>query len=242
LGGVEFEAGPHVDVWRAPTDNDEPAFGAVWRAHGLDRLTHRTTSVRQDMRGLVVRTRIAAATTDEALHATYTWTAEGDGLLLTVELAPDKRWQFPLPRAGVRFVLPALSDHVEWFGRGPGEAYPDSRLAARVGHFTASVAELQTPYVRPQENGNRYETRWASIAGLRLEGRPHFDFTVRPWSPEALTVATHTHDLVPDPTRLWVNADLIHLGLGTASCGPGVLAAYRLEPDPLTFTLSFRPG
>ena len=93
--------------------------------------------------------------------------------------------------------MPVASDRVEWFGRGPGEAYPDSRMAARVGRFSRTVAELQTPYVRPQENGNRTETRWAEVAGLRLEGRPHFEFTVRPWSPETLTAARHVTDLVP---------------------------------------------
>ena len=241
LGGVVFDEPPRVDLWRAPTDNDEPEFAATWRAHGLDRLTQRTLSVREDATGLVVRTRLAAATTDEALLATYRWTAVGYGLELTVEFAPDRHWDFPLPRLGLRFAVPLASDRVEWFGRGPGEAYPDSRLAARVGRFSRTVAELQTPYVRPQENGNRTETRWAEVAGLRLEGRPHFEFTVRPWSPEALTAARHVTDLVPS-NRLWVNADLALNGLGTASCGPGVLPAYRLLAVPATFTLGFFPA
>jgi len=241
LGGVAFDESPRVDLWRAPTDNDEPEFGALWRAHGLDRLTQRTLSVRGDAGGLTVRTRVAAATTDEALLATYHWSPAGYGIELTIELVPDRRWDFPLPRLGLRFAVPVASDRVEWFGRGPGEAYPDSRMAARVGRFSHTVAELQTPYVRPQENGNRTETRWAEVAGLRLEGRPHFEFTVRPWSPETLTAARHVTDLVPS-NRLWINADLALNGLGTASCGPGVLPAYRLMPAAATFTLAFFPA
>ena len=185
LGGVVFDESPRVDLWRAPTDNDEPEFGGVWRAHGLDRLTQRTLSVRGHEHGLTVRTRVAAASTDEALLATYRWSPAGYGLELSVELVPDSHWDFPLPRVGLRFALPHSSDRVEWFGRGPGEAYPDSRMAARVGRFSRTVAEMQTPYVRPQENGNRTQTRWAEVGGLRLEGRPHFEFAVRPWSPEA---------------------------------------------------------
>ena len=43
--------GPRLDVWRAPTDNDEGYHGpeqlaALWRAHGLDRMRHRTVSVK----------------------------------------------------------------------------------------------------------------------------------------------------------------------------------------------------
>jgi beta-galactosidase len=240
LGDLELD-GPRADLWRAPTDNDVPSLADVWRAHGLDRLTHRTLSVRHDVRGIVVRTRVAAAATDEALLATYTWRLAGTGLELTVEFTPDRRWDFPLPRIGVRLSVPRSRDDVQWFGRGPGEAYPDSRLAARVGRFAMTVGELQTPYVRPQENGNRTETRWASIAGMTIEGRPHFDFTVRPWSPEALTAARHTGDLVASD-RLWINLDAAHNGLGTASCGPGVLPAYALESRPTALTVVLFPG
>jgi beta-galactosidase len=37
-----------------------------------------------------------------------------------------------------------------------------------------------------------------------------------------------------------VNADAAQQGIGTASCGPGVLPQYRLDPRPVTFALRFR--
>ena len=161
-------------------------------------------------------------------------------MALALEVVPDRRVDLPAPaRSGVRFAVPRELDRVEWFGRGPGEAYPDSRLAARVGRFRASVAELQTPYLMPQENGSRTEVRWAVLGDrLRLEGRPHFDLTVRPWTSEALAAARHPTDLVADDDWLFVNADLAQHGLGSASCGPGVLPQYRLEPAPFTFALA----
>ena len=228
---------PRLDLWRAPTDNDEAEFADVWRAHGLDRLQHRTLSVKEDGPRVVVQTRVAAAGSDEAVLATYLWSAVDGGLALTLDVVPDRRWDFPLPRLGVRFAVP-VTDRVTWFGRGPGEAYPDSRLAARVGRFDLTVDEMQTPYVRPQENGNRTEVRWAEIGDLRIEGRPLFELTVRPWTSEALTTARHQSDLVPSG-RLWINADLAHNGLGSASCGPGVLPQYRLEAKPTRFELAF---
>ena len=133
--------GPRLDVWRAPTDNDEgyhgpEQLGPLWRAHGLDRMRHRTISVERDGDALVVRTRVAPAASDLGLLATYTWTAEDGALALALEVVPDGEWSFPLPRLGVRFAVPASLDGVEWFGRGPGEAYPDTHLAARVGRFS----------------------------------------------------------------------------------------------------------
>jgi beta-galactosidase len=243
LGDLALQ-GPRLDVWRAPTDNDEGYHGPeqladLWRAHGLDRMRHRTLSVKVDGDRLVVRTRVAPAASDLWLLATYTWTAAEDGALtLELEVVPAREFSIPLPRIGVRFAVPASLDGLEWFGRGPGEAYPDSDLAARVGRFSSSVADLQTPYLMPQENGSRTQVRWASLGGrLRLEGRPHFELTVRPWTSEALAAARHPIDLVADPDWLYVNADLAHQGLGSASCGPGVLPPYRLTPTPSTLTL-----
>ena len=71
-----------------------------------------------------------------------------------------------MPAAALRAAagLPRDFDQVTWFGRGPGEAYADTGYGTWVGRFTASVDELQTPYVFPQENGNRSEVRWATLS------------------------------------------------------------------------------
>ncbi len=248
LGDLELD-GPRLDVWRAPTDNDGGMHGDVqlepaWRSLGLHRVSHRVIAIERGA-GLVVRTRVGMAATDGGLLATYAWTREGDGVLLSVDVVPEGEWTVPLPRLGLRLSLPAGLDRVEWFGRGPGEAYRDTRRAARVGRFAASVDELQTPYVRPQEDGNRTEVRWATLtdgtgAGLRVEGRPHFDLTARRWTSEDLDAASHTPDLVPRD-RIWVNLDHAHHGIGTASCGPGVLPQHRLEAVPASFAVRLSP-
>jgi beta-galactosidase len=36
---------------------------------------------------------------------------------------------------------------------------------------------------------------------------------------------------------VWINIDKAQQGLGTASCGPGVLPQYRLLAEPSTFAL-----
>ena len=218
---------------------------AAWRARGLHRARHRVIAVEPGPGGLVVRTRVGMAASDAGLLATYTWAADGDGLLLTVDVTPEGEWTFPLPRLGLRLALPAGLDRLEWFGRGPGEAYRDTRRAARVGRFAASVDELQTPYVRPQENGSRTEVRWATLtdgdgAGLRVEGRPHLEVTARRWTSEDLDAATHTPELVARD-RIWVNLDHAQQGIGTASCGPGVLPQHDLEAVPTTFSLRLSP-
>ena len=248
LGGIDV-AGPRLDVWRAPIDNDR-AFSRdpnelAWRRLGLHRMQHRIDEVTAGPDELVVRTRVAPAATQLGLYAAYRWTACGGTLRLTVEVTPDGEWKLPLPRLGLRMSLPGAFRHVDWFGLGPGEAYRDSRRAARVGRFRATVDELQTPYVFPQENGNRADVRWLTLrddtgAGLAVAGEPVIDVTARRWTSEALDAARHPADLQAGE-RIWLNLDYAQNGLGSASCGPGVLPAYRLSAVPATFTVVFRP-
>jgi beta-galactosidase len=248
LGDLPVD-GPRLDLWRAPTDNDRGRHGdpvePLWRQVGLDRVQHRIDGVAVDGDELVVRTRVAPAATDLGLATTYRWSSDGDGLRLTVRVDPEGDWPCPLPRLGLRMAVPAALRRVEWFGRGPGEAYADTGRAARVGRYAATVEALQTPYVYPQENGNRRDVRWATLTGddgdgIRLEGEPTFDLTARPWTSEQLDRARHPTDLVPGE-RVWVNLDHAQQGIGSASCGPGVLPAYRLDPVPAAFTVRLGP-
>ncbi|MFE9425605.1 glycoside hydrolase family 2 TIM barrel-domain containing protein [Kitasatospora sp. NPDC006697] len=253
LGGLELD-GPQLDVWRAPTDNDngpswEPyaPVAAGWRRIGLDRMRHRIDEVATDGSSLTVRTRLTAAAIGLGLAVTYRWTADGapgGGLRLTVAVRPEGEWPGPLPRLGLRLGLPARLDRVTWFGGGPGEAYPDTREAARIGRYSRSVDAMQTPYVLPQENGSRIDVRWAEFAAasgetLRVEGAPLFALTARRWTTEQLDAARHTTDLVPGE-RVWVNLDLAQHGIGSASCGPDVLPQHRLAVAPAEFGVTLR--
>ncbi len=247
LGGLEVD-GPRLDLWRAPTDNDLGMHGTPvaprWRELGLDRLLHRVVERRWDADGFTLRTRVAPAATDLGMLATYHWAADGDALVLTVDVVPEGPWTDPIPRLGLRMALPAGIEDVEWFGGGPGEAYADSSRSAVVGRYRSSVDDLQTPYLRPQENGNRTGVRWAELrgadGGVRIEGKPSVELTVRRWTSEDLDAANHTTDLVPRD-RVYVNLDLAQTGLGSASCGPGVLPAYELYATPATWTVRLVP-
>ncbi|WP_165984475.1 glycoside hydrolase family 2 TIM barrel-domain containing protein [Streptomyces sp. YIM 98790] len=250
LGPLDLAAPPRLDVWRAPTDNDlgaswqpDSRWGLVWRELGLHRMRHRTDAVEEQDGALLVRTRVAPAATDLGLRADYRWTADGGRLGLTVTVTPEGDWPCPLPRLGLRFGLPAQYGEVCWFGGGPGEGYPDTATAARLGRWRATVDDLQTPYVRPQENGARPHVRWAELGGgpavLRLEAvAAPFYLTARRWTGEQLDAARHTTDLRAGDT-VWVNADHALHGIGSQSCGPGVLPAHRLDAAPAAFALTF---
>jgi len=275
LGGAIFDAatgallhlgslpvhGLRLDLWRAPTDNDEGENGHLadlWRAAGLHHLQHQVRSVEVDDDALVVTARVAPPVHSHGVLVTYRWSAApaagpGDrvagpaaGVRLDVDVQPQGEWTVPWPRVGVRLHLPRAVERATWFGRGPGEAYPDTGLATQVSLFTASIEGLQTPYVMPQENGHRAGVRWLELtgapgrtAGLRVEGAPTTGFTARRWTTEQLAAARHDAELVAGPDVV-VTLDAALHGTGTASCGPGVLPAYELTAEPRSFAVVLR--
>jgi len=245
-----------------------------WQARGLHRLRHRTVSLDVGRDTLTAVVRSAAAAGRSGYLTSYRWTADSDALRLHVATEPVGCWpergdvfgepmvdpDLPaeereelarrdkapsLARIGLRWLLPESWDEVAWFGAGPGESYPDSRNAARIGRFRATVEQLQTPYVRPQENGNRAEVRWAEFAGadgagLRLEADPVVNLAARRYDDRQLAAARHQHDLVPEPV-IHLHTDHAVQGLGTAAVGPGVLPQHRLTVRAAEFTLTLAP-
>ena len=233
-----------LDFWRAPTDNDALTIAGEWRRAGLTRLQQRVIDVQTGPRLVRTRLRIAPAGTDAGFLATLTWTQPETGVTrLGIDVAPEGSWPGPLPKIGLRLVLDAEVGEVTWFGRGPGEAYRDTWHATRVGRFTMAARDLATPYVRPQENGHRMDVRRLTLASrpgqvVTVTGDPVFGFAVRPWSPEALTAARHTPDLVPDG-RSYIHLDAVQHGIGSGSCGPAVQPQHTLTAYPVSLALTF---
>jgi beta-galactosidase len=244
FGGLAVGA-PHLALWRAPTDNDRGEnahLDQTWHAIGLHRLTHRFDGVSAD-ETLVVRERTAPAALARGAHVTYEWASAGDGLALTVSVEPDGEWPEPIGKLAITMPLPASIERVTWFGRGPGEAYPDTGHATRTGRWESTVDDLQTPYIRPQENGRRADVRWAELRdavgrGLRIDG--DFAFTARRWTDADLAAARHRNELTASDA-VWLTIDVGQQGIGTASCGPGALPEYVLTLRKTVFTVVCTP-
>ncbi len=85
---------------------------------------------------------------------------DGSDVRLDVDLTPSDNWDCTWPRVGIRLDLPRDVAHVRWFGTGPAESYPDSRQAARVGRFSASIDDLNVRLLaarRKPDTERRYE-------------------------------------------------------------------------------------
>ncbi|MBM7798394.1 beta-galactosidase [Microlunatus panaciterrae] len=238
-------AGPRLELWRGPTDNDRGGSGGSyelgdpdltdgqgmpgptseqrWRQRGLDRLVHRTKEVLVGDQALVVHTRVSAANSGRHVETSYRWFVHDGRLALRVDVAPSPGWDCTWPRVGVRFDLPTEVSQATWFGSGPNEAYADSRAAARVGRFQAGIDELSVRYSRPQETGHRPELRWLELgdgnkAVLRLSTTAD-----RTGHRPGFTLSRHTPqqlDRAPHPHELPRNEN-VYLFIDDAQHGLG---------------------
>ena len=100
-------------------------------------------------------------------------------------------------------------------------------------------------YIRPQENGNKSEVRWAAVTdtrglGLLATAQPTLNVSVHHYTPEDLTQARHTFDLAPRAETIW-HLDYAQSGLGSQSCGPGPLPEYLLQPAETRFSVRLTP-
>lgn len=257
-------AGPRLELFRAPTDNDEGTSGeveesdasiagvsnaALWRRDGLDRLTTRRLSVERTADALRTVDKVSAADSARWVTVESVWSLEGDELELRVEAAPSSGWPTVWPRIGIRFDLPdgtAAVDGADWFGLGPLESYPDSLRAARTGRFSSTVGDLGVAYARPQETGHRSQLRQLTLTSagsvvLRVVALPDTrgrrpGFTLSRHTPQQIARAGHPFEL-PESTTSHLFVDAAQHGLGSRACGPDVWPEFALRPEARTIRL-----
>ena len=260
--GVELiKAGPRLDFWRAPTDKDIQAKKS-WLQQHLNRLQHRAERVRvsagNGSRSVTIEAdvRIAPPSFRHAFLCRYTYKLFGSGdLVLSVSGTPfvnpldnrgtPQQWPEKLPRIGLSLELQPGFERVAWYGRGPGESYSDSQEAALFGVWRASVDELMTSYMKPQENGNRKDTYWVALTdarglGLLAMGRPLINFSAHHYTADDLFLAKRALDLVRRD-EIILHLDMRQRGLGSASCGPEPLPEHEIKPDAFSFSIRLRP-
>ena len=174
-----------------------------------------------------------------------TYTIHGDDAIhLAAHVAPNGALP-PLPRIGLMLEVPQAFQSFTWYGRGPGESYPDRKQGMPMGIYRGMVDDQFVAYGRPQENGNKSDVRWATLTddrgnGLRIAGVTPLNVSAHRFTAADLSKARHPHEVVRRE-RIYCTVDFAHAGLGNASCGPGVLPQYQIQPETASFDLWIHP-
>ena len=268
-----FEKIPRPCFWRAPTSNDTgnhmAARYGVWKLAEEYQIPRPETlrifaqedsvllQIRHDLPvsgmnspdtlpGVMVGYRFYA---DGRLTLSMDWEP-----LLTGSGADASPVLPPMPLFGFSFRLNADLDRFTFYGKGPAENYIDRCRGARLGIFRSTAEENLSPYLVPQECGNRTGVRWASVTdrrgrGLRFmaggdqmnpemenrssicSGHPAMEVCVLPYTAQELEAASHAYEL-PPVNYTNVRCALMQMGVGgDDSWGAKTLPQYCLPAD-----------
>ena len=237
------------NIWRAPTDNDRN-IRAQWQAAGYDRAISRCYCAKVEMDGgkVVLKTTcsLSAIYLQKLVEMEAVWTICPCG-----GLKADVQGKFGfgglphLPRFGLRLFLNEGMEQVEYFGYGPYESYQDKHRASRLGRFAASVDALHEDYLKPQENGSRWDCSDVTVTNgdlaLTVRGES-FSFNASHYTQEELTAKKHNFELAKSGYTV-LCLDGAMGGVGSNSCGPELLEQYRIDKDEqLQIHLAIRPS
>ncbi|GKQ35916.1 beta-galactosidase [Streptomyces sp. A012304] len=252
-GGVQLiSSGPAPNFWRAPTDNDRGnghhTRNQTWRDAGA----HRTVTgvgVRA-LRDRAVEIKVTG-TLPTTARSTYTttYTVFGNAeIKVDHTLHPGSASLPYIPEVGSILFLPARLEHIHYYGRGPEENHWDRNNATDVGLYSGTVTGQWTPYLRPQENGNKTDVRWVALTdrdgvGLLATGEPLLEVNASHFTPEDLSAGVrHDYQLTP---RKEVVLRLNHRQMGVGgdnSWGAHTHDEYKLFADrDYAYTYRLRP-
>ncbi len=253
LGEELLLEGPRFNVWRAPLVNEVDPWGAQiskqWYDAGLDHLRPQVESVtvgKKDSREIQIRVRTLAAASESSaeFHCESLYQIQGNGEL-TISLSIQPRGKMPewLPKMGLQFVMPESFNRFSWYGRGPMETYPDRKTCGKLGLYSGTVKEQYSPYLVPQDYGNKTDVRWAALLnekGIGLLAVPSVPLNVsaQNYRTDNLTRARYRFQLIPGQ-GITLNLDPRVTGVGETPIP--TRPRYRTMPEPLSFTVRFVP-
>ncbi len=245
--------------WRAPTDND---YGAklqeklvAWK-QATEKLTATSFTTAYGKGKTILTATYTLASVSATLSIQYEVNADGT-LTIIEKLTTDKTKkaeEMPmLFRFGMEMTLPGEFKQLNYYGRGPWENYSDRKASAFMGIYNQTVAEQYHPYLRPQENGNKTDIRWAKLTntkgiGLEITAEAPYEMAALPYTMNDMDGGKdkdesrmHAYQIAPkDLTVLTI--DKAQTGMGCInSWGALPMEQYRLGYRDYSFTFRLTP-
>ncbi|MET9158207.1 glycoside hydrolase family 2 TIM barrel-domain containing protein [Streptomyces parvulus] len=245
-------SGPAPNFWRAPTDNDkgngQHTRNQTWRDAGARRAVTGVAVRALGDRAVEIKVSGTLPTTVESAYTT-TYTVFGNGEIKVDNTLHPGAASLPyIPEIGTLLFLPGRLDRLHYYGRGPEENHWDRNTGTDVGLYSGTVAEQWTPYIRPQENGNKTDVRWIALTGpdgkgLLASGEPLLEANASHFTPEDLSTGVrHDYQLTPrDEVVLRLNHRQMGVG-GDNSWGAHTHDEFKLFADrDYAYTYRLRP-
>ena len=223
--GIErLSHGLQPDFWRF-VDNDMNRF-----KKGSSSLEWADAGPEAKVSGFDVKPGSATAPTTVTVTFTFpevggsgvvSYAVQGNGSIeTTVNYDFSERLQGISPplRIGMELQIPQQFEHWQWYGPGPEPTYID-RTYESLGIYRTTVDEAWVDYSRPQENGNRHNSRWSAFLdkdnnGILFVGKGnHLSMGARHYSKD--TMFENEYSFQMDRSEdIFLNVDLLQRGIG----------------------------
>ncbi len=236
---------PHI--FRGTIDNDRNLL-MFWKFIGLNSAKAKLKSIK--VIDNKIRTAYSFVTRGifklAKAYVDYTFGDNGK-IYVTVTLKKSCILASTLPRFGVHCELPGEFEAIQYYGLGPDENYSDFKEHSIIGVYETSVSEMAHKYIKPQDSGNRGETRYAVITTASGEEirfnavDKAFNFNANHFTLGQLIRANHIED-IPDMNTTFASIDGFVRGTGSGSCGPATTKEHSVSfgyGKPLEFTFEF---
>jgi beta-galactosidase len=230
--------------WKPENDNQHAAHFAERMAPWRDAAENRTVkSIRVKNHQVIVDMTLSVGA-----ELTLTYTVKNDGRIrVDMDYRPTATDTPLIPKFGMRLRLPADMTHIEYYGRGPWENYPDRKRSAFLGRYQMPLSEYETEYIHPQDNGCRTDVRWFCISNgektLRIDGLQPLCIRAWDYGEENLEGVRHPHE-INRGRFVNLNIDLnIHGVGGIDTWGRRTLPQYTIDgnkPYRYAFILSWQ--
>ncbi len=143
-----------------------------------------------------------------------------------------------IPRFGMRFALNKTFENIEYFGMGDKECYIDYQAHSKMGIWKSAVSEEYEHYIRPQDSGNHFGTKWVTLYDERnnitIAADDSFEFSALHYTIEELDKKEHDFELEEaDSTEVLICYK--NRGIGSGSCGPVLLEKYQVTDKHIDF-------
>ena len=249
LDGEELLASPiTLSLFRPATDNDnrDQNGAKLWRQAGLDHLTQKVVSLKEGKNKTTVKADILNVEGKKIGNAEFIYALNRDGSMkVQTTFEPDTSLVKSMARLGITFEMKDTYENVTYLGRGEHETYTDRNQSGKIGIYKTTPERMFHYYVVPQSTGNRTDVRWLQLTdehgkGCWIEANSFFQFSTFPFSDVILEKARHINELKRDG-KITIHLDAEQAGVGTATCGPGVLPSYLVPLTKQTFDVTIYP-
>lgn len=224
-----------LTIWKAPIDNERNIQHTWVNQEKYDRLHNKVYEYKVEGNSIYVKAALTTVSKCPFFRYEITYTFLPDGtvnVVLDGDFDQSRTW---LPRLGFEFKVEEKD--FSYFGYGPYESYIDMHHGSWMGLFESSAEQEYVPYIKPQEHGSHYHTKYLNLGKYRFVSAQGFSANVSEYTTRELTAKQHGFELVKDQFTN-VRIDYKVSGMGSASCGPELLDQYKMKDKKVHFAFS----